>query len=570
MRGIVNEVRANLKRILERAFNAAISCGALQVDELPEFVVEVPREKGHGDFAANLAMMLAKPARMAPRKIAEIFVEYLNKEITSDSQDGGPVLLDRVEVAGPGFINFYLNPAWGYEILRVIETEGSDYGRLMLGAGKKVQVEFVSANPTGLLHMGNARGAALGDCLANLLDFAGYQVTREFYINDAGNQIENFGLTLEARYLQLLGQDCPVPEDGYHGQDIIETMKGFIGKYDDKFLKAPGKVRRNVMIHFALEEKLRDIRNTLFDFGVRYDVWFSEKTLHEAGAVQEAVTLLREKGFIYEKEGALWFKATDFGVEKDEVVVRSNGVPTYFAADIAYHRNKFERGFDWVINIWGADHHGHVSRVKGAVEAIGYNPEALDVILMQLVRLFRGTEIVRMSKRTGQFVTLDELMEEVGRDAARYFFVMRSADSHLDFDLELAKSQSNENPVYYIQYAHARICSIFRQLEEQGGKLPQADKVDLTLLKEDIELELIRKLADFPEEIASAAESLAPHRLARYVHELAGLLHSFYNSHRVIVDDAALSEARFVLVKGVKTVIKNALSLLGIAAPEKM
>ena len=570
MSGMVNEVRANLKRILERAFNVACSSGALNVDKLPEFVVEVPREKGHGDFAANLAMMLAKPARMAPRKVAEIFVEYLNKEITSDSQDGGSVLLDRVEVAGPGFINFYLKPAWVYEILRVIETEGSDYGRVMLGAGKKVQVEFVSANPTGLLHMGNARGAALGDCLANLLDFAGYQVTREFYVNDAGNQIENFGLTLEARYLQLLGQDCPVPEDGYHGQDIIDTMKGFVDKYGDKFLGAPGKVRRMVMINFALEEKLRDIRNTLFDFGVRYDVWFSEKTLHESGAVKEAVTLLKEKGFIYEKEGALWFKATDFGVEKDEVVVRSNGVPTYFAADIAYHKNKFERGFDWVINIWGADHHGHVSRVKGAVEAIGYNPEALDVILMQLVRLFRGTDIVRMSKRTGQFVTLDELMEEVGRDAARYFFVMRGADSHLDFDLELAKSQSNENPVYYIQYAHARICSIFRQLEEQGGNLPQADKADLTLLKEDIELELIRKLADFPEEIASAAESLAPHRLARYVLELAGLLHSFYNSHRVIVDDVALSEARFVLVKGVKTVIKNALSLLGIAAPEKM
>ena len=570
MSGMVNEVRTNLKRILERAFNATNSSGALNVDELPEFVVEVPREKGHGDFAANLAMMLAKPARMAPRKIAEIFVEYLNKEIAADSQDGGSVLLDRVEVAGPGFINFYLNPAWVYEILRVIETEGSDYGRVMLGAGKKVQVEFVSANPTGLLHMGNARGAALGDCLASLLDFAGYQVSREFYINDAGNQIENFGLTLEARYLQLLGQDCPVPEDGYHGQDIIETMKGFVEKYGDKFLRAPGKVRRSVMIHFALEEKLRDIRNTLFDFGVRYDVWFSEKSLHEAGAVKDAVTLLQEKGFVYEKEGALWFKATDFGVEKDEVVVRSNGVPTYFAADIAYHKNKFERGFDWVINIWGADHHGHVSRVKGAVEAIGYNPEALDVILMQLVRLFRGTEIVRMSKRTGQFVTLDELMEEVGRDAARYFFIMRSADSHLDFDLELAKSQSNDNPVFYIQYAHARICSIFRQLEEQGGKLPQADAVDLTLLKEDIELELIRKLADFPEEIASAAESLAPHRLARYVHELAGLLHSFYNSHRVIVDDAALSEARLVLVKGVKTVIKNALSLLGIAAPEKM
>ncbi|ACV61015.1 arginyl-tRNA synthetase [Desulfofarcimen acetoxidans DSM 771] len=570
MGGMVNEVRVNLKRILECAFKDINNNGIFHADKLPEFVVEVPREKGHGDFASNLAMMLAKPARMAPRRIAEIFVEHLNEEIKSDKQDGSFILLDRVEVAGPGFINFYLNPAWVYETLRIIETEGNDYGRVMLGSGKKVQVEFVSANPTGLLHMGNARGAALGDCLASLLDFAGYQVTREFYVNDAGNQIENFGLTLEARYLQLLGQDCPVPEDGYHGLDIIQTMQGFVDKYGNKFLSAPGKVRRMVMINYALEEKLREIRNTLFDFGVRYDVWFSEKDLHESGAVNEAVAILKEKGHIYEKEGALWFKATEFGVEKDEVVVRSNGVPTYFAADIAYHKNKFDRGFDRVINIWGADHHGHVSRVKGAVEAIGYDPESLDIILMQLVRLFRGTEIVRMSKRTGQFVTLDELIEEVGRDVARYFFVMRSADSHLDFDLELAKSQSNENPVYYIQYAHARICSILRQLDEQGGRLPQAGAVDLALLKEEIELDLIRKMADFPEEIASAAESLAPHRLARYVHELAGLLHSFYNSHRVIVDDAALSEARLVLVMSVKTVIKNALSLLGIAAPEKM
>ncbi|WP_066634083.1 arginine--tRNA ligase [Desulfolucanica intricata] len=561
MSGIVDEVRSGLIRVLEKAAAAANTSGALNVEEIPEFVVEVPREKGHGDFATNLAMTLAKPARMAPRKIAETIIEYLDLEDT---------WVERVEIAGPGFINFYLDPSWVYETLRRIEIAGSDYGRLMLGAGKKVQVEFVSANPTGLLHMGNARGAALGDSLAALLDFAGYQVTREFYINDAGNQIENFGRSLEARYLQLLGQNCPVPEDGYHGKDIIDTMQGFIQKYGDKYLKVEESERRKVMVEYALAEKLGAIRNNLADFGVNYDVWFSEQTLHESGAVDEVIKLLQEKGYIYEKEGALWFKASEFGLEKDEVVVRSNGIPTYFAADIAYHKNKFDRGFERVINIWGADHHGHVNRVKGAVAAVGYNPENLDVILMQLVRLFRGGEIVRMSKRTGQFVTLEELVEEVGRDAARYFFIMRGADSHLDFDLDLAKSQSNENPVFYIQYAHARICSIFRQLEEQGRELPSAEQVDLTLLKEETELELIRKLADFSDEIASAAQNLAPHRIARYVHELAGLLHSFYNSNRVIVDDPELSGARLVLVKATQIVLQNALFILGVAAPEKM
>jgi arginyl-tRNA synthetase len=351
-----------------------------------------------------------------------------------------------------------------------------------VGLGKKVQVEFVSANPTGLLHMGNARGAALGDTLANLLTASGHQVTREFYINDTGNQIENFGKSLEARYLQLMGQDVPFPEEGYHGQDIIDTMQNIINRDGDKYLLMDSAKRREEFIQVGLQEKLTAIKDVLTKFGVEYDVWFSEKTLHQSGAVQGVLASLQASGYIYELEGALWFKASAFGDDKDEVVVRGNGTPTYFAADIAYHQNKFERGFNRVINIWGADHHGHVARLKGAVKAVGYDPESLDVILMQLVRLFKGGEIVRMSKRSGEFVTLDDLIDEVGKDAARYFFVMRGADSHLDFDLDLAKAQSAENPVFYVQYAHARICSILRQAKETGLVNPPPESIDFIVL----------------------------------------------------------------------------------------
>lgn len=562
MGGIVEEVRAGLAGALDRALQSARQSGAIKVDETPDFTVEVPREKDHGDFATNLAMLLAKPARMAPRKAAEILVQNLLLTGT---------WVERVEIAGPGFINFYLNPAWVYQALPRIISDGKDYGRVDVGKGRKVQVEFVSANPTGLLHMGNARGAALGDSIASILDFAGYSVTREFYINDAGNQIENFGLSLEARYLQLMGQDVPVPEEGYHGEDIIATTIAFREKYGDEYTDAEPRERRSALVKFALEEKLSAIKKSLNDFGVAYDVWFSEqRQLHDCGEVQKALDFLKEKNFIYENEGAMWFKATDFGVEKDEVVVRSNGIPTYFASDIAYHRNKFQRGFDWVIDIWGADHHGHVPRMKAAIAALGYNPAALDVVIMQLVRLYKGGEIVRMSKRSGQFVTLEELVEEVGKDAARYFFVMRSADSHLDFDLDLAKAESNENPVYYIQYAHARICSILRQYSEHGGQMPDPSAVDFTLLKEEYELALARKITDFPGEVASAASGLAPQRIARYLHELAGLLHSFYNSHRVITSDRDVSMARLVLVDATRITLKNALRLLGLTAPERM
>ncbi|MCQ2559783.1 MAG: arginine--tRNA ligase, partial [Clostridia bacterium] len=457
MSSLIEEIRQKIKNSLNQALQEAQSKELLPSFAAPDFMVEIPREKENGDFATNLAMLSAKPAKTAPRKIAEILAAEL-----------GELPLAKIEIAGPGFINFYLQPQWILEILPRILAAGSNYGRSNLGQGQKVQVEFVSANPTGLLHMGNARGAALGDSLASVLDFAGYNVSREFYINDAGNQIENFGLSLEARYLELLGQKVEFPEEGYHGQDIITTMQGFIAQFGDQYLQEEPAVRRKIMVDYALKEKLTNIKNSLAKFGVEYDVWFSEKSLHDSGAVMATLQKLEQNGYIYEKEGAKWFKGTELGLEKDEVLVRSNGLPTYYAADIAYHLNKFERGFDRVINIWGADHHGHVARMKSSLQALGLKPEALQVILMQLVRLYQNGELVRMSKRTGQFVTLDELVEEVGKDAARYFFVMRSSDSHLDFDLDLAKSHTNDNPVYYVQYAHARICSIFRQLEAQA------------------------------------------------------------------------------------------------------
>jgi arginyl-tRNA synthetase len=418
--------------------------------------------------------------------------------------------------------------------------------------------------------MGNARGGAIGDSLANILHLAGYDVEREFYINDAGNQIEIFAESLEARYLQLTGHDVKFPENGYAGQDVIDTVKGIISRYGKDWVALSSEERRRCLVEEALQEKVTYIAKTLQEFGINYDVWFSEKTLHQAGKIDEVIAELEREDYVYEKDGALWFKSTRFGDEKDEVLKRANGLPTYFAADIAYHKDKFERGFDWVINVWGADHHGHIARMKGAIQALGYNPDQLDILLMQLVRLLRSGNVVRMSKRTGTTVSLDELIEEVGRDAARFIFVMRNPDSHLDFDLELAKQQNQDNPVYYVQYAHARICSIFRQAEAAGISMPPVEQINSALLKEPEELDLLRKIADFPEEINVAARTMAPHRIARYVMDLAGLFHSFYNHHRVINDDQALQEARLLLMSVTRITIKNALCVLGVSAPEQM
>jgi len=555
--GIKEQISAALTQAAERARNA----GDLYYKELPDFVVEVPREKTHGDFASNLAMLLAKEAKRPPRQVADLLVNYINKNNT---------WIDRVMVAGPGFINFTLDYRWLYRVPAHVVTENAFYGRSNLGFGARVQVEFVSANPTGLLHMGNARGAALGDSIAALLQAVGFEVTREFYINDAGNQIVNFGRSLEARYLQLLGCQVPFPEEGYHGEDVVDTMRRLVAEAGDAYAAMDPAARQEALIKYALREKMSAIRETLNRFGVRYDVWFSEQELHEVGAVNEVIAKLRGQEYVYEQDGALWFKATAFGDEKDEVVVRTNGVPTYFAADIAYHRNKFQRGFQWIIDIWGADHHGHVSRMKGAMAALGYNPDQLDVVLMQLVRLVQGGEVLRMSKRTGQYITLQELIDEVGVDAARYFFVMRSPDSHLEFDLDLAKSQTAENPVYYVQYAHARISSILRQAGEQGYTMPKAGLVEMNVLTHPSELELIRKIADYPDVVAGAAQNLEPHRLTKYAQDLAALFHVFYTNCRVLVDEEPLRQARLVLIEATRITLRNLLGLIGVSAPERM
>ena len=556
----IQRLRDSLYKTIVTALEQAKEDGMLNFSTIPDFVIEVPREKEHGDFAANVAMLLARQAKMPPRKIAEIIVAQIPV-----NQAG----VKKVDIAGAGFINFYFDNDWLYGIPALVQTMGNEYGKNQR-QNIKVQVEFVSANPTGNLHMGNARGGAIGDSLANILYLAGYDVEREFYINDAGNQIEIFSESLEARYLQLTGHDVKFPENGYAGQDVIDTVKGIISRYGKDWVALSSEERRQRLVEEALQEKVTYIAKTLQEFGINYDVWFSEKTLHQAGKIDEVIAELEREDYVYEKDGALWFKSTRFGDEKDEVLKRANGLPTYFAADIAYHKDKFERGFDWVINVWGADHHGHIARMKGAIQALGYNPDQLDILLMQLVRLLRSGNVVRMSKRTGTTVSLDELIEEVGRDAARFIFVMRNPDSHLDFDLELAKQQNQDNPVYYVQYAHARICSIFRQAEAAGISLPPVEQINTGLLKEPEELELLRKIADFPEEINVAARTMAPHRIARYVLDLAGLFHSFYNHHRVINDDQALQEARLLLMSVTRITIKNALCVLGVNAPEQM
>lgn len=558
---LYESIKERIIKRLEESAQTAKAIGELNFTELPNYVLEEPREKQHGDLATNLAMVLAKQAKRSPRDIATTLIKYLDTKGT---------WIESSEIAGAGFINFRLNPLWLTGVINEVIQAGERYGYVDIGKGQKVQVEFVSANPTGLLHMGNARGAALGDSLASLLSMAGYDVSREFYINDAGNQIYNFALSLEARYLQQLGQNCPFPEEGYHGEDLIETVKGIIAKVGDKYLSVEPELRREFLVRYALEEKILNIKKTLQDFGVEYDVWFKEQSLHDSGAVRSTLEELEKKGYTYEEEGALWLKSTMFGDEKDEVLVRSNGTPTYFAADIAYHRNKFERGFSRVINIWGADHHGHVARLKGAMSVFGYDPDNIQVILMQLVRLIQNGEVVKMSKRSGRYITLDELMDEVGKDAARFFFILRDPDSTVDFDLDLAKAESSDNPVYYVQYAHARLCSILRQAKELGDTGTPPSVEDLKRLDSQAERDLLKKIAELPGEVSIAARLMEPHRLARYVLDLAALFHTFYNSQRVLVDDEGLRRARLSLVRAVKQIISNVLGSLGVSAPEFM
>ncbi|MBQ1461475.1 MAG: arginine--tRNA ligase [Selenomonas sp.] len=550
------DIKDTLTEAIVAAAKSAIADGVFPEGELPKVVLEVPPQKEFGDFATNFAMQSARVFHKAPRQIAEELV----KRIEGD-------WLDHAQIAGPGFLNFYLKGNVLYDSFQKILAAGESYGQLPKKDAPKIQVEYVSANPTGLLHVGHGRGAAAGSALVNLLRAAGYPVESEYYINDAGNQMNNLARSVNARYLELLGQDVEFPEDGYHGQDIIDTAQRIIDKEGDKYLSMSDEERLEIFKDLAYVEKLATLKEDLESFNVTFDNWFSERTLHPE-AVKAAVKILQDNGNIYEQDGALWLKSTAYGDDKDRVVIRDNGVPTYLAADIAYHHNKYERGFDRLINIWGADHHGYVCRVKAAMDALGHDSEKLTVLLLQMVALYRGGELVKMSKRTGQSVTLNELMEEVGTDAARYFFLMRSLDSQLDFDLDLAKKKSNDNPVYYIQYAHARICSIFRQAEE--NKLAVGAQPELSLLTDESELDLIKKIEEYPEEIERAARDYAPQRIARYSYDLASAFHSFYNRCRIVGVEPKLAEARLALVQVTAHVIRHSLGILGVSAPEQM
>jgi arginyl-tRNA synthetase len=564
MSNILSNINNQIIELIKKAIDISSQNSEMEDVGIGDIILEIPRDKKNGDFSTNIAMQLTKVLKKPPKAIAEAVLKNIDISETD---------IERVDIAGPGFINFYMKAGWITKVLYDVEEQKDNYGRINIGRGKKVMVEFVSANPTGPMHMGNARGGALGDCLSSVLDWAGYDVTREFYINDAGNQIEKFGNSLEARYIQLIKGDTAVefPEDGYHGEDITEHMKDFIVEEGDKYIDSPSEERKEVFVKFALERNIKKLEEHLVSYGINYDVWFRESSLYENNEVESTVEFLKEKGYTYGKDEALWFKASELGAEKDEVLQRKNGYYTYFAADIAYHRNKFiKRGFDKVIDIWGADHHGHIARMKGAMRALGCDPEELNIIIMQLVRLLRDGEVARMSKRTGRLVTLMDLLEETGKDAARFFFNMRQADTHLDFDLDLAVSKSNENPVFYVQYAHARICSIIDLLNEEGVKVQSCTQINLQCLTEEAELDLLRQIAQFPEEIKVSAETLEPSKVTRYVIDLAGKFHSFYNACRVKVDDKEVMAARLKLIDCTRIVIKNVLNMMGVSAPEKM
>lgn len=544
---------------IKAALAAAVSAGDLPNGEYPDVLLEVPPQKEFGDFATNIAMQSARIAHKSPRMIADVLLKHLDAP-----------WLEKAEVAGAGFINFFLKHDIIYDTLCHILEQGKQYGQAPLRAEDTVQVEYVSANPTGPLHVGHGRGAAYGSALVNLLRAAGYNVQSEYYINDAGNQMNNLAVSVNARYLELLGKKAEIPENGYHGADIIDTARAIIEQDGDKYLQMDEKDRLEIFKNRAYEEKLKALKRDLESFNVTFDKWFSERTLHPE-AIKKACETLKGNGNMYEKDGALWLKSTAYGDDKDRVVIRDNGVPTYLAADIAYHKNKYERQFKKLINIWGADHHGYVARVKAAMAALGLDPNQLEILLLQMVSLFRNGELVKMSKRTGQAITLNELIEEVGTDAARYFFIMRSLDTQLDFDLDLAKSHSNENPVYYIQYANARIFSIYKQIAENGDVFDMTWKnTKWDKLKEERELALIKKMAAYPEEIRKAAADRAPHRIAHFVYEMAGLFHAFYNNCHIIQSDKELEEARLALVTAVQITIANCLAVLGISAPETM
>ena len=575
---MIQKAKEQITELVTAAYLKAAAAGELPQGLSLNGSVEIPKDTANGDYAANYAMASAKLMRMPPRKVAEALVKYM------ELQDSW---FEDVSIAGPGFMNFRMGSKWYGDVLKTVGAEGDSFGCENIGEGKKVMVEFVSANPTGPMHMGNARGGVLGDALASVLERAGYKVWREFYVNDAGNQIEKFATSIEARCLQLVkGEDAvEFPEDGYHGDDIRELARLFVEEYGESWLDKDTAQRHELMAAFGLEKNLPKMKADLQRYGINYDEWFFESTLHNTNYVADSVDKLSERGYTYEKDGALWLKTSEILGDKlraagkkeediakldlkDDVLRRANGFYTYFAADIAYHRNKFEkRGFDKVINVWGADHHGHVARLKGAMDALGLDGEnRLDIVLMQLVKLMRDGEVVRMSKRTGKAISLSDLLDEVPVDAARYFFNSRP-ESPVEFDLDLAVRQDSENPVYYVQYAHARICTM---LAAVGREVPEADSADLTLLSTEQEKELIKQIAALPEEIRLAARDYDPSRINKYVMELAARFHRFYTVCRIKDAEPALMDARLVLADTVRKVIAIALSIIGVSAPEKM
>jgi len=552
----VEQVQQSIKDALKEAI---LKAELTDSEGMPAIQLDSPRDKANGDYATNIAMQLTKLAKKPPRAIAEAILENLDTTGT---------VIEKIDIAGPGFMNISIRKDYLADVVKAVLQQGADYGRSNAGADEKIQVEFVSANPTGDLHLGHARGASVGDSLCNVLDYAGYDVSREYYINDAGNQINNLAISLEVRYNEALGLDAEMPEDGYRGQDIIDIAKALVAEHGDAILQKTAEERFAFFRSHGLKVELAKLQQDLADFRVKFDVWFSETSLYENGKIEVALDKLRANGHVFEEGGATWFRSTTFGDDKDRVLIKNDGSFTYLSPDISYHEDKINRGFGKLINIWGADHHGYIPRMKAAIQALGYDRETLEVNIIQMVQLYKDGEKMKMSKRTGKAVTMRELVEEVGLDAVRYFFAMRSGDSHMDFDLDLAVSQSNENPVYYAQYAHARISSILRSAAEQGLS---ASEEHLNLLQAEKEIDVLKKMGDFPQVVAEAARIRSPHRVATYIQELAATFHSFYNAEKVLdATNPDMTGARLALITAVRTTIANALRLIGVSAPEKM
>jgi len=550
---MVEKVEKKLKKAIKDGLIETLKQEDITLEEIPEIKVEVPREKEHGDYATNIAMVMAKVFKRAPRQIAELLKENIDNNLIKD-----------VSVAGPGFINFNLKNEWLYETIDLINELKEDYGKVKVGQSKKVLIEFVSANPTGPLHVGHSRGAVVGDMTANIMEAAGYDVDREYYFNDAGNQIDLLAQSTLIRYKQLFDIEIDLPKNAYHGKYLIDIARQLKDKWGKDLLEKPEEEQLSICREYAFESLKDKIEEDLKYFGIKFDNWFYESTLHD-GDIEEAINILKEKGYTYEEEGALWLKSTEFNDDKNRVIVKSDGSLTYLAADIAYHLDKIERGYDKLINVWGADHHGYINRVKASIQALGYPADVLEIIIVQIVNLLRDGEKIPMSKRAGKFVTMTDVIDEVGKDAARYFYIMRSSDSHFDFDLELAKEQSSNNPVYYIQYAHARIYSILENADDID-----LQNVDLSLLDSEEEIDLIKLMARYPEVIKDSAESREPHILANYAYDLANAFHIFYNKRQVITSDEELSKARLKLVVSLHQVLKNLFTVLGIEAPNQM